>query len=171
MWIQKKKVQILFNFKAYGRQGRNVTTFRILRGIVKAFLLYGCETWKATERATRVLQTFVKRRLTKISQVFWLNVISNEELWRRTRKKISGSGNKPAEMEVNQTYTDEEPFRLKQSLSWNPQGRPSRSRRKSIEQKDLDRGQSKRLRVRWPCFVAVLCSELEYKELTCITSD
>jgi hypothetical protein len=39
-----------------------------------------------------------------------------------------------------------------------------------MEQKDLERGQTNRLRVRWPCSLEVLCTEQEYKELTCITS-
>ena len=71
---------------------------------------------------------------------------------------------------MNQTYTDEDPLCLKQTLSWNPQGRPSRSRRRKIEQQNLGRGQTKSLRFRWPCFVEVPCSELEYKEMTCVTS-
>jgi hypothetical protein len=116
----EKKVQFLLNVKACGRLGRTVTKFRIFRGSVKAFILNGCETWKVTKRPTRVLQTFVNRRLTKIFQVFWPNLISNEEMWRRIQKKISGSANKPTEMEVNWIYNGEEPLCLKQTLSWNP---------------------------------------------------
>ena len=74
MWIQKKIVRFLFNFKAYGMLERNVTRFRILRGSVKAFLLYGCENWTVTKRPTRVLQTFINGRLTKIFQVFCLTL-------------------------------------------------------------------------------------------------
>lgn len=132
----------------------------------------GCETWKVIKRPTWVLQTFVNRRLTKIFQVFWPNVISNEEMWRRTQKKISSSANKPAEMEVNRTYSGEELLRLKQTLSWNPppQRKVIRSRRRRIEQKNLERGQTNSLRVRWSCFMEVLCSEMEYKEMTCVIS-
>ena len=136
----------------------------------KAFFLYGCETWNVIKRPTRDLQTFVNRCLMQIFLVFWPNLISNEELWRRTRKNISGSANKPAEMDVNRTCTDKEPFCLKQTLSWNPQRKPSRSRRRIIEQKDLERGQTNSSRVRWLCFVELPCSELEYKEVTCRTS-
>jgi hypothetical protein len=169
MWVQKAGA-VFIQFKAYGRLGRNVVTkFRIFRDSVKAFLLYRCETCKVTKRPTRVQQTFVNRRLTKIFQVFRPNFISNEELWRRKRKKISGSATE--EMEVNRTCTDEEPLFLKQILSWNPKGRQSRSRRRKIEQKNLGRGQTKSLRFRWPCFVEVPCSEIEYKEMTCVTSD
>jgi hypothetical protein len=107
----------------------------------------------------------------KIFQVFRPNFISNEEMWRRTQTKISGSANKPEEMEVNWACTDEEPLCLKQTLSWNPKGRRSRSRRRKIEQKNLGRGQTKSLRFCWPCFVEVPCSEMEYKEMTCVTSD
>jgi hypothetical protein len=144
MWIQEK-MQFLFNFKAVREK---CNKFRIFRCNVKVFLLYGCETWKVTKGHTRVLKTFVNRLLTKIFQVFWPNFVSNEELWRRTRKKISGSANKPAEMEVNRTCTDDESLCLKQTLSWNPQGRQSRSSRRTMEQKDLERGQTNRLRVR-----------------------
>jgi len=167
----KRKVQFLHDFKARGRLDRNVVIkFRLFRSSVKAFLLYGCETWKVTKRPTRELQTFVKRSLKKIFLVFWPNVVSNEVLWRRTRKKISGSANKPAEMDVNRTCTDKEPLCPKQTLSWNPQRRPSRSRKRMIEQKDLERGETNSLRVRWLCFVELPCSEMEYKEVTCVTS-
>jgi len=80
-------MQFLFNFKAYRRLERNVTKFRIFRDSVKASLCYGCETWKVTKRPTRVLQTFVKARITKIFQVFRPSVISNKELWSRPYTK------------------------------------------------------------------------------------
>ena len=56
-------------------------------------------------------------------------------------------------MEVNRTKTGGEPLCRKQTLGWNPQGRESGSRKRTIEQKDIDRGQGNSLRVRWPYFV------------------
>ena len=159
-------MHLLFYFTAYGRLQRNtVTKFRLFRSSVKAFLLYGCETWKVTKRPTRDLQTFVNRRLRKY---VWSSGLTLSPMRNcgGVHERKSVSANKPAEMDASRTYTDEEPLCLKQSLSWNHQRRPSRSRRRMIEQKDLERGKTNSLRVRWLCFVEVPCSELEYKELT-----
>jgi hypothetical protein len=60
------------------------TKLRIFRSNVKSLLLYGSETWKVIKSTTSKLQTFVNRCLRRILNIHWPEVISNEELWRRT---------------------------------------------------------------------------------------
>jgi hypothetical protein len=60
------------------------TKLRIFRNNVKSVLLYGSETWKEMKSTTSKLQTFVSCCLRRILNIHWLEVISNEELWRRT---------------------------------------------------------------------------------------
>jgi hypothetical protein len=49
-------------------------------------LLYGYETWKDMETTTSKLQTFVNRCLRRILHIHWPEVISSEELWKRTEE-------------------------------------------------------------------------------------
>lgn len=72
----------------------------------------GCSFWprnfegyKESDKGSAKPYKQVAQKNTKI---FWPNVISNEELLETEMKAISGSVNRPAEMEVNRTYTDEE---------------------------------------------------------------
>jgi hypothetical protein len=60
------------------------TKLRIFRSNVKSVLLYGSETWKVTKTTISKLQTFINCCLQKILNIQWPEVISNEELWRRT---------------------------------------------------------------------------------------
>jgi hypothetical protein len=60
------------------------TKLRIFRSNVKLVLLCDSETWKVIKITTSKLQTFVNRCLQRILNIHWLEVISNEELWRRT---------------------------------------------------------------------------------------
>jgi hypothetical protein len=57
------------------------------------------------------------------------------------RKKFSAGVNKPAEMQVNRIYVEEEAHCLQQISGSNPQAIPKRSRGKTMEQTDMDRGQ------------------------------
>jgi len=49
-------------------------------------LLYRSETWKEMKTTTSKLQTFVNRCLRRILNIHWPEVISNEELWKRTEE-------------------------------------------------------------------------------------
>jgi hypothetical protein len=60
---------------------------RIFNTNVESVLLYACETWKTTNPITRRLQIFVNKCLRRIMNIKWINKITNEELWRITRKK------------------------------------------------------------------------------------
>ena len=48
-------------------------------------LLYGAETWRVTKTNTHKLQTFTNRCLRNILGIKWPEVVSNKQLWDRTR--------------------------------------------------------------------------------------
>ena len=68
---------------------------RIFNTNVKSVLLYGAETWRATKTITHKLQTFSNRCLRNILNIRWPDVVSNKELWDRTKQT-------PMETEIRQ---------------------------------------------------------------------
>jgi hypothetical protein len=82
------------------------TKLRIFRSNVKSVLLYGSETWKVIKTTTSKLQTFVNQCLQQILNIHWPEVISNEELWRRTGETEISIQIK-TEMDLDRTYTEE----------------------------------------------------------------
>ena len=66
------------------------TKVRLFNSLVLSVLLYGCETWKATEQDKKKLNTFQTRCLRQILKIRWPNTISNENLLLRAgTKKVS----------------------------------------------------------------------------------
>ena len=63
------------------------TKIRIFDSNIKSVLLYGSETWRTTKKTTRKVQTFINNCLRLILKIYWLETISNEELWQRTSKR------------------------------------------------------------------------------------
>ena len=63
------------------------TKLRILNSNIKSVLLYGSETWRLTKVLLSKVQSFLNKRLRQILGIFWPNVITNEELWARTRQE------------------------------------------------------------------------------------
>ena len=49
-------------------------------------LLYGAETWRVTKPNTHKLQTFTNRSLRNILGIRWPELVSNKQLWDRTRQ-------------------------------------------------------------------------------------
>jgi hypothetical protein len=72
---------------------RMKTKLNILNSNGTAVFLFGCETWKVTNSITQKLQSFINRRLRRILNVRWPDVISNIMLWERT-------GEKPIELQI-----------------------------------------------------------------------
>ena len=62
------------------------TKLHIFNTNVEAVLLYGCETWKNLKYITTKLQVFINKTLRKILRIFWLEQITNNELWKRTKQ-------------------------------------------------------------------------------------
>ena len=59
---------------------------RIFNTNVKSVLLYGSETWRLTNTLTLKLQTFANQCLKNILNISWPEVVSNEELWNKTKQ-------------------------------------------------------------------------------------
>ncbi|RUS86029.1 hypothetical protein EGW08_006183 [Elysia chlorotica] len=144
---------------------------RIFNSNVKSVLLYGSETWRTTKTNTQKLQTFINRCLRNILNIRWPEVISNQDLWERTRQA-------PIEQEIKKRkwgwigHTLRKPSSntTMQSLEWNPQGklkvgRPRQTWRRSTDTEARATGmtwaelrRTSQNRVRWRSVVAALCS-------------
>lgn len=148
------------------------TKLRIFNTNVKSVLLYGCETWKTNKQLISRLQTFVNRSLRNILRIWWPQVISNEELWRRTHQT-------PIDIEmrrrkwkwIGHTLRRDGDNIARQALEWNPQGsrrrgRPRNTWRRSVIAEGMEKGGKTwpeiktmaRNRVRWRKFIDALCS-------------
>ena len=107
----------IWNSKVIGAQ----TKFRIFNSNVKSVLLYGSETWRRTKKKLQGIQTFIKRCLRRIFNIWWPERICNEELWQRggqgpvvtqiLRRKWRWVGHTLRKKTGNITH---------QSLFWNP---------------------------------------------------
>lgn len=150
---------------------------KIYKSNVKSVLLYGCETWKTTNKIINDLQVFQNKCLRRILKIWWPNKISNESLWRITempkieyeicRRKWGWIGH-VLRMEVSEIP--------RHAMDWNPPGnrkagRPKTTWRRTIlEEAKTQKMEWKevktlaRNRVRWRLFVDALCSSMELKE-------
>jgi hypothetical protein len=72
----------------------------------KSVLLYGCETWKETREIWKKLQSYVNRCLRFILGIWWQNVLSNEDLWVRTKQKEIWKEIKTPKMEMDRPYIE-----------------------------------------------------------------
>ncbi|RUS68798.1 hypothetical protein EGW08_023439 [Elysia chlorotica] len=97
---------------------------RIFNTNIKSVLLYGSETWRVTKTNSKKTQGFTNRCLRNILGIHWPEVISNEELWEKTRQT-------PVETEIMKRkwgwigHTLRKPASniTRQALDWNPQGK------------------------------------------------
>jgi hypothetical protein len=64
---------------------------RIFNTNVNIILLYGYETWKINKNIVNKLQVFVNKCLKGILRICWPNIISNEQLWERTKHETAVS--------------------------------------------------------------------------------
>jgi hypothetical protein len=62
------------------------TKIKIFNSCVKSELLYGCDTWLVSTEIQRKLLSFIKQCLRYICRIWWPTVISNEKLWKETKK-------------------------------------------------------------------------------------
>nr|KAG5693360.1 hypothetical protein BaRGS_017653 [Batillaria attramentaria] len=144
---------------------------RIFNSNVKSVLLYGSETWRTTKTSSHKLQTFINRCLRNILNIRYPLVITNKDLWERTRQV-------PIEQEIKKrkwgwighTLRKSTSNVTRQSLDWNPQGkrkvgRPKQTWRRSTDAEAKAAGttwaelkRASQNRVRWRSVVAALCS-------------
>ena len=116
------------------------------------------------------LQTFVNRCLRKSLNIYWPEVISNEEHWRRTEEtEISIQIKRRKWNWMRQTLRKGNEAIEREALDWNPRGkrrrgRPKQTWRRSVHNEALEEGKSwgevkklARNRIRWRRFVDALC--------------
>jgi hypothetical protein len=102
--------------------------------------------------------------------VHWLEMISNEELWRRTEEtKVSTQIKRRKWNWIGCTLRKGNETNEQEALDWNPQGKrrrggPRHTWRRSVHNEALENGKSwseaKRMarnRTRWRCFADSLC--------------
>ena len=119
---------------------------------------------------TLKLQTFVNRCLRRILNIHWPEVISNEELWRRTEEiEMSMQIKRWKWNWIGHTLRKGNETIERKVLEWNPQGNRRRGRprhmwRRTAHNEALAKGKRwnevKRMagnRTRWWCFVDALC--------------
>ena len=144
---------------------------RIFNTNVKSVLLYGSETWRVTKTNTHKLQTFTNRCLRNILNIRWPEVVSNEQLWNRTRQAPLDTDIKKRKWGwIGHTLRKPASNVTRQALDWNPQGkrkvgRPKQTWRRSVDAEvkaaNMTWAELKRTsqnRVRWKSVVAALCS-------------
>jgi hypothetical protein len=107
------------------------TKLRIFHRNLKSLLLYGSETWKVDKTTTSKLQMFINRYLRKIFIIHWPEVISNEELWRRTDENEIPIQIKRRKWNwIGHTLRTGNEATERETLDWNPQGKWKRGRPK-----------------------------------------
>nr|KAG5698646.1 hypothetical protein BaRGS_003160 [Batillaria attramentaria] len=147
---------------------------RIFNTNVKSVLLYGSETWRTTKTNRNKLQTFVNRCLRNILNIRWPEVISDEDLWNRTKQTPIGEDIKKRKWGwIGHTMRKSPSNITRQALDWNPQGkrkvgRPRQTWRRSTDAEVKAAGMTwaelKRLsqnRVHGRSAVVALCSQAE----------
>uniref|UniRef100_A0A8D9ADY8 Craniofacial development protein 2 n=1 Tax=Cacopsylla melanoneura TaxID=428564 RepID=A0A8D9ADY8_9HEMI len=149
-------------------QLRRHTKLKIFETNVKSVLLYGCQTWKVSQKITGQLQVFINRCLRNILNIYWPKTISNEDLWSTCHQT-------PVDLTIKQRkygwigHTLRRQNTIpKEALEWNPQGkrrvgRPRNTWRRTIEKEIAEEGKSwgeiksmAQNRVRWRSFVEAL---------------
>ena len=169
----KQAFAALRNIWRANQISRNVK-LKFFRTNVLSVLLYGCETWKVTNKIVGKIQVFVNKSLRQILKIFWPQTISNEKLWQITnfeemvvyirRKKWKWIGH---------TLRKGNDDLAKQALDWNPQGsrrpgRPAETWGRTVRREAKDSGKTwigvkglAQNKVRWRLFVDALCSPAE----------
>ena len=142
---------------------------KIFNACVKSVLLYGCETWFVTKNIESKLQAFVNRCLRNVLGIWWPNVISNQDLWKRTNQNNINLEIKRRKYGwIGHTLRKDPEEICHQALEWNPQGsrrqgRPKTTWRRTViqecggksfgELRNLAKG-----RVRWKIYTDSICS-------------
>ena len=70
--------------------------FHLLSGtilhVVTPVLLYGSEAWRTTVTTIKKIQTFINIFLRRILRIRWPVIVSNNDLWERTKQQPAGDG-------------------------------------------------------------------------------
>jgi len=97
--------------------------------MVKSVLLFGSKTWKEMKTTTSKPQIFVNRCLRRILNIHWPEVISNDELWRRTEEiEMSMQIKRRKWKWIGHRLRKGNEAIEREALDWNPQGKRRRGR-------------------------------------------
>ena len=147
------------------------TKLHLYSSLVKSVLLYGSECWRITDSDLQKIQVFHNNCLRKILRIFYPKVITNEELYNRSRSEPIRNIIRRRRLKwlghVLRMSTDRIP---RVALFWTPQGkrnagRPKLTWRRTVErdlrEMELTWGQAEIVakdRVEWRGRVDALCS-------------
>ena len=112
------------------------TKLKILKSNVIAVLLYGCETWRMTERDAAKLDVFLHKSLRRLMKIYWPMKISDEEI--RKRANISTISKQIFWRRwkfISHALRMDPTKHPKTALTWTPEGRRSRGRPKETWQR------------------------------------
>ena len=97
---------------------------RIFNTFVKSAILCGSETWRTTKTNRNNLQTFVNQCLCNVLNIRWPEIISNEELWARTKQAPVEEDIKKRKWRwIGHTLRKSPSDVTRQALDRNPQGK------------------------------------------------
>ena len=133
---------------------------RIFNSTIKPVLMYGSETWRMNSTPINKVQSFVNSCLRKLLRIHWPEVITNQELWEKTRQT-------PVKEDITQrkwrwighTLRKPDGCITRQALTWNPQGSRRRGRPRNTWRRDIDR-ERERMGVTW----GELCKKAEDRD-------
>ena len=98
------------------------TKLKIFNTTVKSVLLYGTETWKPSKTIMHKLAVFHQRCLRRISRIFWLQKITNDNLLKRTKQRPMAGELKMRRWKWMGHVARRENSILKESMRWTPPG-------------------------------------------------
>ena len=115
------------------------TKLRLFNSNVKSVLLYGCETWTATDNCIKRLQVFTNWCLRRILRIRWTERVRNKEVWERTeQEEIQTEVGRRRWRWIGHTLRRPNSNITKKALEWNPQGCRSRGRPRGTWRRVID---------------------------------
>lgn len=138
--IGKARIAFLQLGKVWSSKDLSLSTkIRLFNTSVKSVLLYGAETWRTAVSTIKKIQTFINGCLRRILRIRWPNVITNEELWERTRQpRVEQEIQQRRWRWIGHTLRRPTSSTTRQALTWNPQGERNRGRPRNTWRRDLE---------------------------------
>ena len=100
------------------------TKLRLFNSNVKAFLLYGAETWRTTQMTLNKIQTFINKCLRRTLHLKWTEKVPNTTLRKITKQlPIENDIKKRKWRWIGHTLRKPPEPITHQAIIWNPQGR------------------------------------------------
>ena len=140
-----KSLQNIWKSRKYNLK----TKLKVYNSNVKTVLLYGSECWRVVQNEITKLNSFHNGCLRKICRVFWPNIISNDNLYTKTKEKDLGTQIRIRRLRwlghVFRMDTNRNP---KKCLRWNPPGKRSRGKPKTTWRRSIE-AELKKMGMTW----------------------